>query len=74
MEWHSIVALGIAAPFVLFPVAFTWYVNGGGIYSTIKRRIRAKLTEKEFEGKTCAIDADCPEGYACVNGRCAPQV
>ena len=73
MEWYGIVALAIAAPFVLFPVAFTWYISGGGIYSAIARRRKAKLAEKGFGSKTCAIDADCAEGYFCINGHCVPQ-
>ncbi len=32
MEWQVIVALIIAIPVVLFPVALVWYLNIGGIY------------------------------------------
>ena len=31
MQWELIVALVLAIPVILFPVAFVWYVNIGGI-------------------------------------------
>ena len=47
MQWEFIVALVIAIPIILFPVAFVWYLNIGGIYAAIKkararRAVRAK--------------------------------
>jgi len=36
MQWEFIVALVIAIPIILFPVAFVWYLNIGGIYAAIK--------------------------------------
>jgi membrane-anchored glycerophosphoryl diester phosphodiesterase (GDPDase) len=51
MEWQIIVALVIAIPVILFPVAFVWYLNIGGIYAAIKearaRRIVLKKGIKE---------------------------
>ena len=38
MEWQFIVALVIAIPIILFPAAFVWYLNIGGIYALIKER------------------------------------
>ena len=48
MEWQIIVALVIAIPIILFPVAFVWYLNIGGIYTAIKeaRARRAVRSEK----------------------------
>lgn len=37
MEWQVIVALVIAVPVILFPVALVWYINIGGIYKAIKK-------------------------------------
>ena len=37
MQWEFIVALVIAIPIILFPVAFVWYLNIGGIYAAIKK-------------------------------------
>jgi hypothetical protein len=46
MEWQVIVALVIAVPVILFPAAFVWYLNFGGIYSAVKeaRKRRAAST------------------------------
>jgi hypothetical protein len=38
MEWQIIVALAIAIPIILFPVALIWYINIGGIYSSGNER------------------------------------
>lgn len=50
MEWQIIIALVVAIPIILFPVAFVWYLNIGGIYAAIKdaraRRV-ARKTEKK---------------------------
>jgi hypothetical protein len=49
MEWQFIVALVIAIPIVLFPVAFVWYLNIGGIYAAIKEaRARRAARGKEI--------------------------
>jgi len=29
--------------------------------------------EQKLIDLVCKIDADCPEGYLCVNGQCIPQ-
>ncbi|MBM4443860.1 MAG: hypothetical protein FJ020_00980 [Chloroflexi bacterium] len=49
MDWEFIVALVVAIPIVLLPVAFVWYLNIGGIYATIRaaRRRRAARRERE---------------------------
>jgi len=36
MEWQIVVALVIAIPVILFPVAFVWFLNIGGIYASVK--------------------------------------
>lgn len=50
MEWQIIVALVVAIPIILFPVAFIWYLNIGGIYAAIKdaraRRVARKKAKK----------------------------
>jgi hypothetical protein len=48
MEWQMIVALVIAIPIILFPVAFIWFINIGGIYMAIKEA-RARRTAREKE-------------------------
>ena len=49
MEWQIILALIVAIPVIMFPVAFVWYLNAGGIYAAIKdaRTRRAASREKE---------------------------
>jgi len=43
MEWQFIIALVIAIPIILFPVAFVWYLNLGWIFS------RARETRRETQ-------------------------
>ena len=53
MEWQIIVALVIAIPIILFPVALVWYLNIGGIYTAVKEaRERRAVREK---GKQVAV-------------------
>jgi hypothetical protein len=35
MEWQLITALAVMTTVILFPAAFVWYVNLGGIIRTI---------------------------------------
>jgi hypothetical protein len=43
MEWQMIVALVVAVPVILFPAAFVWYLNLGGLLAVWKeRRAREK--------------------------------
>ncbi len=52
MGWELIVALVIAIPVILFPAAFIWYLNVGGIFSAIKEaRARRLAREKEAAAK-----------------------
>jgi hypothetical protein len=55
MEWQIIVALVIAVPVILFPAAFVWYLNVGGIYAAIKEaRARRVAREKADKVKLAA--------------------
>ena len=42
MDWQFIVALIVAIPLILFPAAFVWYINVGGVYSALKSRLSRK--------------------------------
>lgn len=47
MEWQFIVILALVIPVILFPAAFIWYLNIGGVYTTIKEaRERRAAREK----------------------------
>ena len=45
MEWQLIVALAVAIPVVLFPAAFIWYANIGGMIQVAKE---ARAREKKL--------------------------
>jgi hypothetical protein len=47
MEWQVIVALIVAVPVVLFPVALVWYLNVGGIYSAVKEARARRARDRE---------------------------
>lgn len=47
MEWEFIVALVVAIPIVLLPVALVWYLNLGGIFAAF-REARRKKAAKEY--------------------------
>jgi hypothetical protein len=47
MQWELIVALVVAIPVILFPVAFVWFLNVSGILTVWKEsRARAKKRAK----------------------------
>jgi len=47
MQWEIAVALVIAIPIILFPAAYVWYLNIGGIYMAVKEaRARRAAREK----------------------------
>jgi len=43
MEWQIIVALVIAIPIILFPAAFVWYLNIGGVLTMVKELARKRI-------------------------------
>ena len=47
MEWQVIVAMVVAAPLILAPVAFIWYLNAGGIFAANKQTSKAKAARAE---------------------------
>ncbi len=56
MQWEIIVALVIAIPVILFPAAFVWYLNMGGIFAAIKEaRARRLAREAEKDDKVKVI-------------------
>ncbi|MFC1931953.1 hypothetical protein ACFLXJ_07155 [Chloroflexota bacterium] len=47
MQWELVVALVVAIPIILFPAAYVWYLNIGGIYAAIREaRARQVVHEK----------------------------
>jgi hypothetical protein len=49
MNWQIFIAMVVAIPIILLPVAFLWYLNIGGIFNTVKARRANK--EKNKQGK-----------------------
>ena len=37
MEWQVVLALVLGIPIVLFPAAYIWYLNIGGILATVRK-------------------------------------
>lgn len=47
MDWQFIVALVVAIPFILLPAAFIWYISVGGIFKSVKFKIKKKNTDNK---------------------------
>ncbi len=45
MEWQLVIALVIAIPVILFPVALVWYLNLGGIFTAVKDAKAKKVAQ-----------------------------
>jgi hypothetical protein len=54
MEWQFLLVLIIAIPVILFPAAFVWYFNIGGIYAALKEA-RQKRAARE-RGMDVAVE------------------
>lgn len=54
MQWQSIVALVVAIPVLLIPVALVWYINAGGIYVSLKEARARKAAEKASKDSLAA--------------------
>ena len=54
MQWEIVAALVLAIPVILFPVAFVWYINIGGIVHAVREAKTArekKLATAEVTAK-----------------------
>ena len=47
MEWQVILALVLAIPIMLIPVALIWYINLGGIYAAIKEARERRVAHEK---------------------------
>lgn len=57
MQWELVVALVIAIPIILFPAAFVWYLNIGGIYAAVKE-VLEKRAAREKKARAAARKID----------------
>ena len=48
--WQILVALVVAIPVILFPVAFVWYLNIGGIYTALREAKTRRAAHKKEAG------------------------
>ena len=55
MEWEFVVALVVAIPIVLVPVAFMWYLNLGGTYAAIREARKKKAAREEAKGQPAEV-------------------
>ncbi|MFC1956559.1 hypothetical protein ACFLWZ_08650 [Chloroflexota bacterium] len=55
MQWELVVALVIAIPIILFPAAYVWYLNIGGIYAAIKDAQAARVAREKTVGEAAKI-------------------
>jgi len=46
MQWEFVVALVIAIPVSLFPAAFVWYLNIGGIFQSVREARKTREVAK----------------------------
>jgi len=53
MQWQIIVALAVAIPIILFPVALVWFLNVGGILAAVKEAREKRLLREN--GKKVAV-------------------
>ena len=65
MEWQIILVLVLAAPLILFPAAFIWWVNIGGFYQTLKER-RAKARAAAEEKRVEVVEGQLAPEYVTV--------
>ena len=52
MQWEFIIALVIAIPLILFPAAFVWYLNIGGLFTAMKEARAKRVAHAKQVGKT----------------------
>ena len=50
MQWELILALAIAIPVILFPAAFVWYLNLGGLVQAVREARQHKAVPEKKLG------------------------
>ena len=55
MEWQVIVVLAVVIPVILFPAAFIWYINVGGVYAAIREAKEKRVAEKKGLNKPVKV-------------------
>jgi len=52
MEWQVIMAMVLAVPIILLPVAFIWYLNIGGVYAAVREARKRKAISEAVKVTT----------------------
>lgn len=61
MEWYIILALAVGIFVILFPIAYVWYLNVGGVYSAIRKaREKRGVGEEEVKAGTSVTNISKP--------------
>jgi hypothetical protein len=47
MQWEFVLALIIAIPVIIFPAAFVWYMNIGGIYVAVREALKKQAIHQK---------------------------
>lgn len=55
MQWELIVALVVAIPVILFPAAFVWYLNIGGLIQAAKEARQTKAAHEKKVRKATTL-------------------
>jgi hypothetical protein len=55
MELSVVIAIVLAVPVILFPVAFVWYLNIGGIIAALREKRKATRKAAETHAKAHVV-------------------
>ncbi|MBA7603843.1 hypothetical protein ES703_10961 [subsurface metagenome] len=56
MEWQIVVALVLAIPVILIPVAFVWYLNVSGIHAVVREAKEKRLAREKNIASRLAVN------------------
>ena len=57
MEWWIILALVLAIPVILVPVALVWYFNASGIFTVIRETRKRRIARERRLRETVKVEA-----------------
>ena len=57
MAWQFIVVLALAIPIILFPAAFLWYMNAGGIYGAYKEARKRRASRRRQADRQSDVES-----------------
>ena len=57
MQWEFVLALVIAIPIILIPVAFIWFLNVSGIYTVIREARKRRIAREKRMRTVAKVEA-----------------